>query len=836
MTGKQRKEAHAAGHRPSNAAPYFELAVRHHQAGQLREAEQLYRQALAADPKHADSLNLLGVLAHQVGRHDGAVELIGRALSINGHVAEFHYNIGLAYGALGQFAEAAAHNAKATALRADYAEAHLNLGNALFALGKPDEAIACYRHVIRLQPASHVALYNFANALAELRRADEAEAVYLRVLALKPDYAEAHNNLGTLLTAQGKIVEAIDRHRRAVALQPGLVAAHVNLANAYRSQGRFDDAIACYRAALAHDPRHAEVHLNLGVALMTRGQLREAAGSFERALALKPDLTFAALNLARVSSALGDLPGALADAKRLHDVADTSETRALFYDCFRDPRAFPFAAPYRAELTQAIAKPWGNPRAMAPLAAHLIAADLDLANRAATGTLIAAAKDDALLLALLVSAPAGDAALEGFLTAARAVFLHEAAAGSPDDEAMLPFACALARQCFLNDYVYLVLADERRTFGALLTRTADALRSGAAVSARAVAALASYVALHEIEGAEQLLERTWPAPIRPLLTQQVAEPHDLARIKAAIPRLTPINDDISQAVRAQYEENPYPRWTALAQPFRRCGLDAFMRERYPLSPFRPLGRSAIDYLVAGCGTGQQVADVVEAFDDVAVTAVDVSLASLGYAKAKIDALGVRAVEFGQADILELASLGRTFDVVDSTGVLHHMRDPLQGWRVLASLLRPNGLMHIALYSTIARRGISAAQRFIVTHGFARTDDGIRQGRAALLALPDDAPEKAATKLWDFGTLSECRDLLFHAQEHTFDVTEIATFLSENAFDFLGFQLAAGVPQAYAARFPDDPARTDLANWHTFEQDNPATFLGMYQFWMQKRPA
>ena len=94
--------------------------------------------------------------------------------------------------------------------------------------------------------------------------------------------------------------------------------------------------------------------------------------------------------------------------------------------------------------------------------------------------------------------------------------------------------------------------------------------------------------------------------------------------------------------------------------------------------------------------------------DLRVLAIDLSLASLSYAKRKTDEAGLRNIEYGQADILRLGALGRRFDMVDCGGVLHHLGDPLAGWTVLRSLLHPGGVMRIALYSELARRNIVAA--------------------------------------------------------------------------------------------------------------------------------
>ena len=241
----------------------------------------------------------------------------------------------------------------------------------------------------------------------------------------------------------------------------------------------------------------------------------------------------------------------------------------------------------------------------------------------------------------------------------------------------------------------------------------------------------------------------------------------------------------------------------------------------------------LDYLVAGCGTGQQVASLLQRISGIVVTAVDLSLTSLAYAKRMTEALEL-PVSYGQADILELGELGRTFDAVEVSGVLHHMAEPLAGWRVLVSLVRPGGFMRVALYSGLARRHIAAAQRLIAAEGWSATPEGIRTARQAISALPDTAPERRVTATLDFFALSECRDLLFHVQEHTFDLPTIAAFLSDNELDLLGFDVDPAVAQRYAQRFPEDAARTNFENWNTFELENPDTFIGMYQFWVQKR--
>jgi SAM-dependent methyltransferase len=432
-----------------------------------------------------------------------------------------------------------------------------------------------------------------------------------------------------------------------------------------------------------------------------------------------------------------------------------------------------------------------------------------------------------LLRCLLENTLAAHPALERLLTAARATLLRavDAAAWS---ENQLAFCCALARQCFINEYVYALSADEEARLDRLQAELA------ADTPPHRVALTACYRPLHALPGAEGLLARRWPAPVEELLTQQVREPAEEARLATGIARLTPIEDDISLLVQQQYEQNPYPRWVKAAPPSRPASIDQFigLTFPYPDLPYRKLGERDPDILVAGCGTGQQLFDLAQRLTNPRILAIDLSRASLSYARRKIEEARLRNVELGQADILRLGTLLRSFDVVDCGGVLHHLGDPLAGWRVLCSLLRPDGLMHIALYSEIARREIVAAQRRAAAHGFGDSPDGIRRFRQLLLAEPPGGPD-SPVRNGDFYSLSTCRDLLFHVQEHRFTLPQIAAFLKQNGLRLVGMDAPAQLRRAYAARFPHDTTLTDLANWDAFERDNPMAFLGMYQFWVQK---
>ena len=102
----------------------FAIALQHHRAGRLAEAEAIYRQLLAVEPRHAQALHLLGVIAHQVGRDDVAVEMLRKAVALIPANAVCHSNLGEAYLKLGRHAEAIAAFRRAIEINPRYNSFH----------------------------------------------------------------------------------------------------------------------------------------------------------------------------------------------------------------------------------------------------------------------------------------------------------------------------------------------------------------------------------------------------------------------------------------------------------------------------------------------------------------------------------------------------------------------------------------------------------------------------------------------------------------------------------------------------------------------------------------
>jgi 2-polyprenyl-3-methyl-5-hydroxy-6-metoxy-1,4-benzoquinol methylase len=185
----------------------------------------------------------------------------------------------------------------------------------------------------------------------------------------------------------------------------------------------------------------------------------------------------------------------------------------------------------------------------------------------------------------------------------------------------------------------------------------------------------------------------------------------------------------------------------------------------------------------------------------------------------------------QADILNLRKLDQKFDLIECAGVLHHMENPMVGWKILTERLKPGGLMMIGLYSDLARQHIVRVRQEIIQRGVNPTRSEMIAFRGNLI----DSTEPHHRKLFlapDFYSLSELRDLLFHVKEHRFTIPQLGECLEELGLAFCGFH-NPHILRKFRSIYDDKNAIYDLGKWNDFERKNPDIFSGMYQFWCQK---
>jgi len=809
-----------AGPTPRNLAinEAFSLGVSHHQAGRLKNAEELYNKVLQLDPGHSDATHYLGVMAHQVGRYDVSVDLIGKAI----------------------------------ARKPDDAAPHLSLGNVCTDMGLLDEAVASYQRAIAIKTDFPMAHSNLGNVLMKLGRLDDAVASYRLAISIKPDLAEAHSNLGNALMELGKLADAAVSCRRAISLNRDLGEAHFNLGNVLRQQGKLDQAVASFQRAIAINPGFADAHMNLGNILRQQGKLDQAIASCQRAAAIKPDLVGAHTNLGTALEEQGEFQQALKHHFQALGLEETAANKLNFARCLKALRFTQINQDLKTILTQAMREAWVSPNELWEAAASMLKsdpafrdllgiarADSSEAARLFQNESFARLAVDPLFLTLLESTLVADPEIELFLTFVRRAMLayatQDAVAEPEENSDRFAFFCALADQSFTNEYAHAETAEETDCVEQLCVEVAGRIRNGAPVRPLHIVAIACYRPLHAVETAENLLRGGWPDSLEALITRQIREPMAEVALRAEIPELTAIDDKVSMAVQAQYEENPYPRWVKVPIALEARPLEVVFREHFPEIDVDADDRAEhTDILVAGCGTGQHPINTARRFKNARVLAVDLSLTSLGYAMRKTRELGLGNIDYARADILELGTIQRRFDVIESVGVLHHLADPMVGWRILTSLLRPGGFMRVGLYSHFARQWVVAAREFIAQADYTASSADIRRCRQAIHALDDGEDIKKAVRQLDFYSVSTCRDLLFHVQEHRFTLLEIDSALQELGLEFLGFETHPVAHRRFRAMFPKEANVPSLNLWHLLESENPDVFMGMYQFWVRRK--
>jgi SAM-dependent methyltransferase len=175
----------------------------------------------------------------------------------------------------------------------------------------------------------------------------------------------------------------------------------------------------------------------------------------------------------------------------------------------------------------------------------------------------------------------------------------------------------------------------------------------------------------------------------------------------------------------------------------------------------------LDILIAGCRTNQAA---VFAFmnPDAKVVAVDSSQSALDHHQYLKDKHALYNLELHRLRIDELSTLGRDFDLIVSTGVLHHLADPQAGMNAVASCLRPDGALGVMLYAKYGRIGIEMLQSIFRDLGLGQNESSIALVRQTLSLLPPGHPAQS---------------YLMSAQDLRFDEVLVDTFLHDHERSF-----------------------------------------------------
>ena len=847
----------------------LQQGVEAHKAGHVQEADRLYTAILKAQPKHPDANHNMGVLAVGVGKVEQALPFFKTALEANPATAQFWLSYIDALVRLDKLAEAKAvlDQAKSKGAKGDgFDKLEQRLQEA------SEEPLAASKTAAKAPPPQPNILDSLkldqaimlAKKKAKDGPAEEAKRIYQDILTKFPKNKRARDGMKALLGgaignaskvqdppqdqqqslinlySQGHLKQALEQANVLLRQFPSSSFLYNICGAANQVSGRLDAAIEAYKKALAIKPDYAEAYYNMGNALQDQSKLDEAIASYDKALAIKPDYAEAHYNMGVTLQEQGKLEEAIEAHNKALDI-EPDHTEALYnMGILLKSATFTESNPSIQRIISSILnhKTYIRPSELAQCSVNLLKFEpslqrvfekhSDFNQKLLLNEAVLALSELPLLMKLMSVCPLADLELEAVITDIRSEILLCIFEIKVSLE-VLRFQSALALQCFTNEYIYSQNDTETKALQTLEAEVEKTLSNEQQPNPQSILCLASYKALHNYEWVDLL---TVTSDIEEVFKRQVLEPRQEIYLKSNIPTLDEITDKISSKVREQYEENPYPRWVNLVLPLKPPNISEVVKVlklRLFDSTINDVEAPAI--LIAGCGTGLHSIEASARYKNSKVLAVDLSLSSLAYAKRKTEELGVLNIEYMQADILDLSKLNRQFNVIESAGVLHHMEQPMAGWKVLADCLKPGGLMRIGLYSELARQHVVKMREEIIKAGICSNAGAMRSFRNSV-SNSGKEHHKQILQSNDFYTLSTLRDLLFHFQEHRFTVPQIKDCLSDLGLKFCGFE-GAQIVQNFRLNHTEADDPYDLDKWQKYEEANPHTFAGMYQFWCQK---
>ncbi len=715
----------------------------------------------------------------------------------------------------------------------NHPDANHNMGVLKLNTGDNLEALLCFQKALQEDQSIARFWLSYTKALIMLDRKDEAEGVLDQAFNFgfeESEFCELKHLLNSskktpnsyrgkelsqeaikqllYLYANGKLEETIAEAINLIGRFPTAFMIWNILGAANSGLGKQDEALTAFKKVTELNPNYPDGYNNLGVTLIEQNKPDEAIAAYSKALALKTNYAEAYNNLGHA------LKGRVFEQAN-PDLQKTINSLLEQKNSVR-PKDIAPAVISLLEFEPILMKLLKNPS--------------DYVSKVTLEGDISDLSKIPLLLKLISDCPIPNLGLESLFKKLRAAILNNLSALSPTPE-LFKFQSALALHCFTNEYIYDVTSEETETFEALEALVLESFRNNQQPNPESILCLASYKALHNYLWCDRL---SVTDEIDEVFTRQVSEIHEEIQLRSGLSSLTPISNDTSLVVAQQYEVNPYPRWTNLALPAEPQPIANIVEQlKIKLFDTKICETQAPNILVAGCGTGQHSIGTAATVKNSKILAIDLSLTSLAYAKRRTLDLNIKNIEYMQADILELNKIGREFDVIESSGVLHHLSDPLTGWQVLVDLLKDGGLMKIGLYSDLARQHIVKIRDEISQLRLGASDLEMKSFRSFLTKSNQDH-HKRIINSDDFYSLSGMRDLLFHVQEHRFTIPQLKECLAQLGLKFCGFE-DISIVQRF--KLSDDQSKDpyDLNDWHKYEKAYPLTFAGMYQFWCQKCP-
>ena len=666
-----------------------------------------------------------------------------------------------------------------------------------------------YKEILTINPNHTEAIFHLGTLYSQIKKFSLAKPLLLRADGSNPNNLNIKLNIGSLLFNTGEVDLALKYFDKAIEIQPNFILAYFNKGIILNSQKKYQDAVKCFEKVIEIDPKNINAYNVLGIILQEIGEFRKSLSYLKKSIEISP-------NDLRVVNTLLNLLRSI----KLSNLSDknSSELVELFIFLFNKDTID------HNEL-------FNNARNLIFFQDDQI----NFENLLKSGVSLLSDKDIKKILnkklfhLLLQKSLVRDKFLEKFLYLIRKEILLQIHNKENSIKELYDFIASNAEQSFLNEYVVFQSDMEIKIINDLKTK----VENDKNINELEILILACYLPLNSSKIINnKLINYISVSPLfNDLIKLHIKDPLKEAELKKGINSFDDISDNVSKKVKDQYEENPYPRWRYTNITPKNDFLSILNNAIRPNKINTNNQNIAENVLIAGCGTGQQLVSKTS-YANSNIVAIDLSLSSLAFAKRKMQELNQKNIEFLQGDILSLNSLNKKFNVIECVGVLHHLKNPDEGLRILLNILEPKGYLKLGLYSEYARKHIIELKKFVQKHKFESNIRDIRNFRELAKNNNNDNSFKKINFNFDFYSTSSLRDLIFHVQEHRYTIPKIQDLLKKFDLEFLGFTNSS-IKKEYSKIYPEDLKNTSLENWNNFEINNQDIFIEMYQFWVKK---
>ena len=717
---------------------------------------------------------------------------------------QFYNLIGSSYFSLSDFSNAIKFFEKAITLNSNDVISILNLGSAYYELKNYEKSKKYFHNAIKIETNSDYANYMLGNIYFLDHSLEESEYYLNQCLQKNPKNSNAYNILGLIFDLRNDLDQAEACFQKSLVLSDKNFNALNNLGNIFLKKNNLDLAQECYQKAININPQLCEAYSNLGLICSRNGNFYESYQFYIKALKINGVHRDSLINLSQILSFLN------------FRVINVNELEMIITKIL--------------EL-----KLYSKPKYIAPLLTIIleknklfIELEENIQNYEINKFLSGFLQLNSFCKFLKLC-PIPSLRIENFLKNTREKILmnKNAIVYSSDNFSVIE---SIAINFFISEFVIEESDLERKNIRLLKEEIKNKVQNKELEIKILILSLygkLDFVDYNNLTKSSHLLSN--------IFKLHIEDSQNEDEIKKNLISYSSIDDLVSQNVKKQYEQNPYPRWQSYELIHEKKPFNQILNElsiKFHID--QNINFESPQVLIAGCGTGQHAIESYSRYLNSKITCIDLSLSSLAYANRKTTEKNIKSIDFFHCDILEIKNLPcDNFDIIESSGVIHHMQNPEHGLNNLISKLKNGGFIKLGLYSKYAREEIRDFRKKFVNNDFNdMSKDDLKKIRNDLIKR-NDFEMKNIFGWSDFFSLSEFRDLLVHVQEHQFDCIELKKLLSNKNLNFLGFELRnTSILNNFKSIYGSE-SLTNLEKWHDFESRNKNTFSGMYQFWCQK---